>query len=361
MGRPTKPKTQPIRFLPKPEYVEVEKLKLDYGNVRILHVEKHSEKQVEETLWKEAKLQLLYEDIKYRGLQDPLILHPKGNTIAEGNCRLVCLRKLHTESQSSDDDLLKQFKNYKVKCYRIDPHTPAKDLEAYLANIHVGQKKEWPDYNQSELMHRLYAVRGLSLDEISGITRKTKSTVLSKIAAFESTNYYHEIIPNDKNWHLKFPHIWEFLRQADLEEFREDEANVKRFMKWLYKGKFKNSKDVRLLGKIIRNKAAQRQLELKDATEAITILLKKDPTIKSPTFRKIVNLITLLEAFPTNELIKTVQEPSRKDLLVQLKNSVTLLLRQISELEETPNIEEKITKDTHAKSYQKLQLSAHGR
>ena len=95
-----KVKTSTVRF-EKERPFNVEDLRLHIHNNRITHLEIKDEKELEDILWREGKLLPLYHDIMNRGMQEPLILFPNQFRVAEGNCRLVCLRKLHQEANKS--------------------------------------------------------------------------------------------------------------------------------------------------------------------------------------------------------------------------------------------------------------------
>ena len=98
MGRYPKRRTAAITFEPE-ELIPVYKLDLDITNNRMTHLTIKDKQELEERLWREAKnIGQLKNDIKARGLQEPLILGSKSFTVVEGNCRLVCLKRLQHEA-----------------------------------------------------------------------------------------------------------------------------------------------------------------------------------------------------------------------------------------------------------------------
>lgn len=331
-----KVKSSTVQF-EKEKMFFVEELELNFQNNRITHLNIKDKKALEEILWKEGKLLPLYHDIMNRGLQESLILFPHQLTVAEGNCRLVCLRKLHEESLRSDEPTLKKFRRLMVPCKRIVKGTPDTDVDVYLTEIHVGRKKKWPEYNQSKLLYKLKYRDNLPLEEIAQIARSSRPTVTKKIQCYQLTKDYHETLPQDEDFIKKFYYFLEFLH-PDLEQFRAKDANVKKFMKWVYYGKFPTSKHVRDLAKIMKNRKAFQKFELTDMDQAVKILLHFDPTIRSPLYRNISKLTEQLHNFPKKELLQIVGNESKKMMITELKNSANELLKYVNELEKREGI-----------------------
>ena len=102
MGRIPKPTAEAIVFEPEAE-IPVDDLELDKQNNRITHLVIKNDQELEEQLWRGGRLVNLKNDIKARGLQEPLVLFPESFTVAEGNCRLVCLKRLQREAESEKE------------------------------------------------------------------------------------------------------------------------------------------------------------------------------------------------------------------------------------------------------------------
>ena len=337
MARSRKMKSATLRF-EREKLMDITNLKLDTKNNRITHL-KIKDEELEEILWKEGKLQSLFYDIMNRGLQEPLVLHPNSTTVAEGNCRLVCLKRLHRDANKSDEPLMQKFKKISVPCKRIAKDTPRSDIDAYLTEIHVGRKRKWPEYNQAKLLYKLKVTDNLPIEEIAAIARSSRPTVTKKINCYTYTKQYHEEIHEDEDYVKKFYFFWEF-QHPDLEKFREKESNVKKFMKWVYYGKFPTSKHVRNLPKVMANQKAFSKFEMTNMEEAVQSMLKIDPTIRSPLYRKINTITLLLNDFPQDELLEIVGDQPKKNMIYQLKQSATKLLKYIDELEKKKKKEE---------------------
>ena len=321
--------------------LSIDKLQLDFSNNRITHLVIKTEQELMKRLWDEGKLSFLKKDIKARGLQEPLVLFPDSNIVAEGNCRLVCLKKLHDEAKQEEresktpfefDSKLREFLKSDVLCKRIVKNTPESDIDAYLAEIHVGRKKRWPEYNQAKLLYKLKFEDDLTLEEIARISRSSRPTVSKKIEAYKQTDLYHKQFPTDENFIRKFYHFWEFTHKL-LNDFRDDYNNINKFMKWVHSEKFANSRQIRDLPKVLANKRAFQKFEETNMTEAIKIVMLVDPTIKSPLYRKIFAVSETLRDFPTKEIFLVMQDNSKKNVLIDLKDATTQLLKLIEEFE----------------------------
>jgi len=214
MGK-SKAKPTTIRF-EREKLMDVNELKLDVKNNRITHLKVEPQK-LEDILWKEGKLQSLYNDILNRGMQEPLILYPKTSIVAEGNCRLVCVKKIHREAIESDDPKLERFKKYSVPCKRMLSDTSPSDIDAFLTEIHVGRKKRWPEYNQAKLLYKLKNKDNLPIEEIASIARSSRPIVTRKINCYMFMKQYIEMFPEDHDYVGNFYIFWEF-QKPELKE-----------------------------------------------------------------------------------------------------------------------------------------------
>ena len=340
MGRISKPTPTVISFGAE-QALPIDDLKLDFTNNRISHLDIKTEQELMKRLWDEGRLNSLKRDIKARGLQEPLVLFPNSRIVAEGNCRLVCLKKLHDEAKQEEieskipfefDSRLKEFLKLDVLCKQITKNTPASDIDVYLTEIHVGRKKKWPEYNQAKLLYKLKFEDDLTLEEIARISRSSRPTVSKKIEAYKHTTLYHKQFPSDENFVKKFYYFWEFAHKS-LNDFRDEYKNIIKFMKWIHNEKFSNSRQVRDLPKVLAHKKAFKVFEEKNMTEALRIAIPDDPTIKSPLYRKIYDLSDTLRNFPPKEILLILQDNSKKNVLIDLKNTTTQLLRLIESYE----------------------------
>ena len=272
---------------------------------------------------------------RQEGLQESLILWPQSFTVVEGNCRLVCLKRLQHEAKaelkknkSFEFDLrLKEFLKPSVPCRRITKNTPDVDIHAYLTEIHVGRKERWLEYNKARLLFKLKYDDDLTLEEIARISRSSRPTITKKIDAYRYTHAYHKEFPDDTKFVNWFYYFWEFMHSS-LDEFRRDETKVTKFMKWIHSGKFSNSKEVRVLPKVMNDAGAFQKFEEADMVEARRIIVKADPTITSPLYRKVSSLASTLEYLSHREFRLLLNDLSRRDLLQNLVSTATKLLKE---------------------------------
>lgn len=329
MGRPSKPKPSQVTFLAV-QKCPINDLHYDISNTRLVHKRFSSEKDAEKEIWLSSDMDYLSNDIQDRGLQEELIINNR-LVVLEGNRRLAACKKLY-EEQKKGNIKKKPFDFSSIQCKRFAPGTSPLDVDVFLASIHVAGKKEWPDYNQARLLYKLRHERHLSIDSLANITRKSKTTILKKYEAYELTEQYRKSHKNDKNWSEKYPHFIEFLRK-DLEDFRQNAKNVDKFMSWLEDGNITNSLDIRHLKSVTDSPRALHVLEKNNISEAVKVVMLYDPTLKSPTYKKIVTITKLLKAFPTKEFLKTIEEGARLKLLRDLRNSADKLIIQIESVQ----------------------------
>ena len=336
MGRAPKQRATAITF-EQDEMIPVDKLHLDMKNNRMTHLTLKDEQELEEQLWRTAKnIGPLKKDIKARGLQEPLVLWSESFTVVEGNCRLVCLKRLYHEAKAElkknksfeSDPRLKEFLNFSVPCRRIAKDTPEVDINAYLTEIHVGRKEKWKEYNKARLLFTMKEDDDLTLEEISRISRSSRPTIAKKIDAYRHLHTYHKQFPDDAEFVNWFYYFWEFMHSS-LDKFRRDETKVIKFMKWIHSGKFSNSKQVRILPKVLNNEEAFRKFEETDMAEAQRIIIKADPTITSPLYKKVSSLVNTLEVFPPREVRLLLKDPSRRYLLHSLVKAANKLLNEV--------------------------------
>ncbi|EGG41853.1 Hypothetical protein Nlim_1296 [Candidatus Nitrosarchaeum limnium SFB1] len=311
-----------MTFLPKKKFDTVD-LQYDIDNIRLSHQTFTSVDEIEEALWKMPDMEFLYEDISQRGLEEPPIVD--GNTVLEGNRRLAVCKRLNKE-QKTGKKFIQDFS--KIICIPIDPNTSQLDKEAFLASIHIAGKHEWPDFNQARLLKTLHDQRHVTYDTLAAITRKSKPTIIKKIEAYNLVEEYHIIYSNDDTYPEKYPHMWEFLR-SDLDDVRDDTEKKKLVMDWLHENKIPNSRDVRHLNSIFKNSKALRALKEKTIKEALYEIIKDDPTIKSPTYKKLVKIKDIVDTFPTKEFADTLNDDAKFSILKDLRTSLDRLIKQI--------------------------------
>jgi hypothetical protein len=321
-------KDTPLKTIPT--RVELNKLKLDLGNVRFQHLErKIDEKAMEELIWNAPDTRELYEQIKAAKqlYEKPVI--DSNLVVVEGNRRIVCLRKLRGKVRLGQLPGTEQDAFKFVDCDMIPKDTPLVKVKLYLAAVHVSGRHPWPTFNKAKQIYDLHTQEGLSYDQLAKHLGMGKITVIRVCTVYEETLHYGNRYPEDREWYRKFTYFEELFRRRDLKQFRKLKENVNKFAEWVHSGNFKDSHDVRVLGQIIKDADAMRAFENEGINAALALLQEKDPALKSKEFKQISKLISLIHTFPRREIIRTVNDPSRLRLIKQLKSEVDALLDDI--------------------------------
>lgn len=322
----------------KSEIIEedLDLIKLDPNNPRFKHLEKKlSDKEIEESIWKEPDTQELYNQILAAGglYEMPVIDHNK--IVLEGNRRTVCLRVL--KRRANNNDLSGYVPNHfnKIKCRLLFKDANPTSVALFLATIHVKGKKEWNTFNRALYIYDLHNTYRLSYDTIAKNLGMGKITVIRMVDVYKATEGYGRKHPDDKQWYHKFTYFDELYKKRDLKEFRNDPNNVIKFGDWVREEKFHDVRDVRDLPKIVGDMEALEALERTNIDGARKVTESKDPTIKSPEFKKLKDTIDVIRSFSRKELINTLKDSSRITLLRTLKNEVESLLKDLDTMKKS--------------------------
>ena len=312
--------------------VDLDKLKLDIDNVRYHHLGKAlNEKEVEDRIWKESDTIKLYEQIKSsKGLYEKPIIDSEYNVL-EGNRRVVCLRRLKKEAHKG---LLPGFEKDKfdmIECEQLASETTPEQKKLLLASIHVKGKKLWPTFNRAKQIYELHEPPfNKSYDFLAAQLGMGKTTVIRSVTVYEQTKRYHDRYSADKEWYRKYTYFDELYKKRDLKEFTKLQANVDKFADWVNEEKFNNDvRLVRILPQVLEDKDAFNIFEKKGMLAAMAFLNSKNPALKSREFKKISELILIIQKFPRKEIINTAKDPNRRKLIEKLRAELDSLLRDI--------------------------------
>jgi len=311
--------------------VDLDKLKLDLTNIRYQHIGGIvNDKKMEDLIWKEPSTKGLCERIKSaRGLyEEPII--DSDNLVLEGNRRIVCLRHLKIKTHKDELPGIKKDAFDKIKCRMIPANTPDLEKKLFLASIHVKTKLQWPAFNKAKQIYDLSTFHNLSYDKLAKHLTMGKATVIKTVNAYEETHKYGEQYPDDKFWYRRYTYFEELFKKRNLKEFSKIQQNRDKFAKWVYEGKFKDVRDVRILAQIMEDEDALRLFEKHGLVEALKFLENKNPALKSKEFRQIQKMIEVLRFFPRKELIKTASDSHRREMILKLKKEVDLLVNDIN-------------------------------
>ncbi len=312
--------------------VQLEKISLDPKNVRFQHLSKQlSDKQIEEQIWKEPDTLALYKQILSAGLYEKPLLNFE-LTVIEGNRRIVCLRRLKQALDKGELAGISKGSFDKVKCAVLPKGTSPQKMDLYLAAVHVKGKKPWKTFNKAKHISNLHEIYGLSYDYIAKAAGMGKATVIRAVEVYMATEEYGKNHLEDREWFHKFTYFEELCKRKDLKEFRSDIKNMKKFSEWVFYGKFKDVRDVRKLALILHDAEALEELKRKNFDSAMKVIESKDPSITSPEFKKIKESIEIIRALSRKELIKTINDSSRLNLLHVLKKELDALIKDIKSI-----------------------------
>ncbi|MCK5624778.1 hypothetical protein KAI04_02970 [Candidatus Pacearchaeota archaeon] len=316
--------------------ISLEKVKLDPNNVRFLHLPKRlSDKEIEEILWKEADTFELYKQILSAGeLYEKPLLNSE-LTVIEGNRRIVCLRRLRIEANKGDLSGISKQHFDRVRCIVLSKDTPLQSIDILLATIHVKGKKPWNAFNKTKHIFNLYDVHGLSYDDLSKELGMGKKTVMRAVKVYKATEEYGKKYDKDEEWFRKFTYFDELYKRRDLEEFRKEKKNLKKFENWIFHKKLDDVREVRKLGLFLQDKEVVIEFEEKGFDAAMEMIGQRDPSLNSSEFKKIKNTIDVIRNFSRKELSKTVNDSSRLKLLNSLKKEINSLIKDINSMGKT--------------------------
>lgn len=316
--------------------VDLGKLKLDLTNVRYQHMNPvYTEADMEKRIWDEPDTINLYEQIKSaKGLYEKPIIDSE-NIVLEGNRRVVCLRKLKEEAHNGLLQGIEKTNFDKILCEQLGPNTTQEQKRLLLATIHVKGKKPWPTFNRAKQIYELHNDPfNKSFDYLAIHLGMGKSTVIRFVRVYEQTTLYSKRHGDDKEWYNKFTYFDELFKKRDLKEFGQLQTNVDKFADWTYYGKFNNDvRNVRYLHEVLADQDALRTFENKDIEAALVLLHSKNPALKSREFKKISELILLIQQFPRKEILKTASDSNRRKLLEKLRSEVDMLLKDLDSME----------------------------
>ncbi len=323
----------------KEESVPVDKLELDPENIRLYHREediKLEKVDIEELIWEDSDTKRLYTQIlSLKGIFEPLIIDSK-YVVKEGNRRLVCLRRLKKAAHNGELDNIAEDTFDNVKCKILPPNTSPAEVALFLAAEHVKSKLPWPIFNRGKHIYDLYHMFGFSYENIAKAVRMSKPTVVRMANAYEYTEKYgHKY--NDSQWWRKYTYFDELLKRNDLKDYAKDPEFISRFSGWVFSGKFKDVRDVRLLRKILDNEKAFKIFEEKNFSDAISFLMLEDPSVSSPFFKKAMDFGNSCLNIPRAEFISITNNPAKENMLRRVHTELDKLLKDVEAVKKEVN------------------------
>ena len=315
--------------------VPIDKLKLDVENVRFKHiVGKLDQRRIEQLIQEDSETRELCDQIlAAKCVYEPLVIG-SDFVVIEGNRRLVCLRMLKKQSEEGQLDGIAPSTFSKVKCRMIPAEVEEKDLDLYLATIHVRAKLPWKLFNRAKFIYRLSTVHKMSYDSLAEYLGMSKVTIQRSVRVYKTLLGYQRKFPDDKEWYHKFTYYDELFKRRELKEIREDEHFLADFDQWVNQGKFHDVRDVRKLLKVINDKEALHVLQKENFQAALRVLEANDPTLSNQSFKKIRETISILRNLPRTEFTDLISNPAKYNLIIELEAEAKKLTVQLDAIRE---------------------------
>ncbi len=256
-----------------------------------------TDQEIHDLLWAMDQVKDLYQSVLQNGglMEDPFVT--TDGTVAEGNARTVVMRELHKKFPGDE-----RFSGLYVRI--LPPGATDEQIVTLLGEMHIAGKIEWQAYEQAEYIWRMNKEFAKTYDFLAAHLRMSRSKLAQKIAAYEETKAYLAEY-NDPNGIKRFTHFEEFMKKRELREQREKSPEfTKEFRKWVFEGKFPDSRDIRSLPEVLDNPRALEILKNKekDIHSAVAVLNRDDPSRSSDLYFSISEATRQLRNIPLAEI-----------------------------------------------------------
>lgn len=250
------------------------------------------EDEIAEQLWGLPDVKQLYRSVRQNcGLLERIIVRPNG-TVVEGNCRTVVYRKLY---QSEPDERWSRIPS------RVLPEDISEKEIAYLlGELHVAGKNEWTAFEQGAYVYRMNDEHGYTVAELAELLREGKTRVNQRLWAYTLMKERFLENSTDRQDILKWSYFEEFYKA-----FRTKEAArpyEESFIKWLRDGKIDHGVQVRDLPSIVGDPDAFKALNENGYEDAMLVLTREQPELRSKLFKIIVRAAEELDTAPADEI-----------------------------------------------------------
>jgi hypothetical protein len=311
--------------------IPLSKLKLDPTNVRLRHLGKLKEAEVEQALWNEPGMDDWYRQIREEGgISEPVVIDSNYLT-REGNERIVCLRRLSKEAHAGELPGVARDQFDSVPCRMVSPGASEKEIAIYLTRIHVKGSHKWKSLNKAIMIYELSTNHGLSYEELRkrlGISKKTVQTVKS---AYEATLGYQNKHRDDAKWYYKYSYYHEIFKNEQLKNWAKQNGNLESFTDWIYTGKIPRGEDVRKLKKLILDQELFDEFKNANVTRARVILASFE-TLGSKSLDIISKATEVLRNFPLGELRGIVSDPVKMKVINEHYEEMTSFMKNAQSL-----------------------------
>jgi len=242
--------------------------------------------------------------------------------VIEGNCRLVCYRKLLEQAHEADVDD-EQWKRIPARVLPAD--ITQRQIHILLGDLHIAGKNEWKPFEKAAYIYDMQEEFGFSYDFLVEHLRMSKSTIKQLKDAYSlMSEKYLAKYPDPQNL-SQFSYFLEFFKKFKMpsDQLESD------FVVWVGEKKLYEGMQVRELPDIVNNTVARRALERDGYDAAMKILKQESPERTIPVFKAMDRLIDELGKAPKNEIdaLRAGDEPKIRKLC-----QLYAALRSFSEL-----------------------------
>jgi hypothetical protein len=266
-------------------YLKVSQLRFYPDNPRVyslVHSDdgEPSQEEIQAQLLQLDHVKQLIQDIKsHGGLLEPLVVRDGTMDVIEGNSRLAAyqfLRKVDPVMWG------------KVRCNVLPADISETLISAFLSQLHLKGKREWPPYEQAGHLHRRHRRDGLSIKEIASETGLAESMLSRTIEAFQL------MLDEKDRKRERWSYYLEIVKPSAIRKIRKHNPGfVGTVIKKVQAGDIKTAQDLRKkLPVICRSSPAtiekflDGRLKFEDAYEAACAVSAADPIIsKLEAFR----------------------------------------------------------------------------
>lgn len=242
--------------------------------------------------------------------------------VLEGNLRTVCYKTL--SKMHPDDPRWK-----KIKARILPEDIGRHDIDILLGEYHVSGVIKWSNFEQAGHLKKLS--NHDSLDNLSKLYRKSKSTIFNQISAYDLMDkFLSRTKEEDKKWNVRpeatWSYFYEFFKSlTKIKKEKRDEPKDK-FIEWMLSEKFEEGKEVRWLPKIIETDAAYSFFNSKNGTArgAWQIVRQENPELDSDFYKKIKETTALLSQANLVEL--STKDVKKVQIMKSLKAAIDTFL-----------------------------------
>jgi len=322
-----------------------DEVRLDKNNIRFRHLQNQmNEREIEEWLCQEEDVRTVYKQILLEGsINLPIyVVEDKDGKyiVKDGNRRIVALRKISREIQAGK---ITKFQKGQFDIVQVSVIKGTdRQIDIFLATIHVSGVKEWAAVNKAALVSDLIDKHGETFESVGQELGESTTVVTKRYKAYNANQRYVKQNPKDTNFLHKYSYFEEFYSSPALRNWiEEDQSRLDTFMAWIAQSKFSVTyRDVRKFAKIIAAPETKRTQCLKilaqqDGTvfKAYEFLTEDEKTSKKGGWKKLETIYKTLTEMSHLEMRKAVMDAKKQILLEDLLVAITRIKNDIKALQ----------------------------